>query len=326
MSDDFKKEIWTFWLRAHYFQIVEQVLRDSDVSSSCAHDVNASTSMFKSPRKKQRTKPSHTDGPLHYFTVHDLHTSELDEAHAFGLEACVLYCPSEPRTTLVSNRFTGRSDTVSVLSVLLADRSGPILFEAWRAVSEKFTRSHTEWSESNDAENALFVSLTRFDVKEDARVHQTPIRKLLHATEHTRLSRLLTPSRASLPDASIIAHTVIYTKDFNRLSAPVPFQINICGIISAAGGETTAASGEPTKSFRLQDTSGKYVACRAYGRHASNECIENGKMVILYFAQAQDGLRNQPGMLWLYNESHIVELRSDSSIPVARVQTLLKGA
>ena len=61
------------------------------------------------------------------------------------------------------------------------------------------------------------------------------------------------------------------------------------------------------RHFRLQDIHNKSVHCVAHDRHSGNSALEEGNMVVLYFAQAQSGLRSsQPGALWLYNESHVV--------------------
>ena len=79
------------------------------------------------------------------------------------------------------------------------------------------------------------------------------------------------------------------------------------------------------QEFRLLDNSGRYVLCKAFGRHAGNTLIANGAQVILYFAMAKIGLSNQPGSLWLFDEAHAVELAHGRSIPVAKHQMELRA-
>ena len=58
------------------------------------------------------------------------------------------------------------------------------------------------------------------------------------------------------------------------------------------------------------DGVGKYVKVIAFDRHATNPIIENGNMLVLYMATAQEGIKRQPGALWMYNDSHMILLRS----------------
>ena len=72
------------------------------------------------------------------------------------------------------------------------------------------------------------------------------------------------------------------------------------------------------RPFQLQDCTGKFVMCIALGRHSENELLEDYSEVVVYFATAQAGLGNEPGKLWVYDESHIVRLRQRCKAPSAR--------
>ena len=88
-------------------------------------------------------------------------------------------------------------------------------------------------------------------------------------------------------------------------------------------GLTVTQSGESRKDFRLQDTTGQYVECSALGRHAENNNLVEGNEVILYFLTALAGLRGRPGLLWLYDDSHVAMVRKHIvTVPLRQVCAL----
>ena len=102
----------------------------------------------------------------------------------------------------------------------------------------------------------------------------------------------------------------LFTGDFTVLLAISPFMVNITGVVCEVQSETMSQNGNSMRNFRLQDSNNKSVHCVAFDRHSVNPALEEGNMVVLYFAQALSGLRSsQPGALWLYNESHVVLVR-----------------
>ena len=250
-------------------------------------------------------------------SVESLHRADLPSKVALGLEACVLHVPSELRYTSIDNRYSGQSEQVSVISILLADRTGPILFEAWRESAETLLHDLSQMELQQDTATPLLIELRRFDARDDSRVHQTPMRKL-HSNEHCTVTRIAVANRESMRLTSIPPHPGVYTTDFNRLSAKPMFLISVAGIVSEVKQERQTSNGVNMRDFRLQDNTGRYVMCKAFGRHTDNSLITNGKQIILYFATARVGLSNQPGSLWLYDEAHVVELRGWCHVPPAR--------
>ena len=167
MDQELKKQIWDAWLLANYFIIVAAVLDEPEQASSSAARPRKEMSMFMSPQKKPRLTAVAvpTDGPVQFKSEQVLHTMELSESGAWRLEACVLYCPREPRVITVSNRYTGGKDNVSVITVMLAERTGPILYEAWRDAADKLARSCSEWEAPFSGPSSLFVKLELFEIK-----------------------------------------------------------------------------------------------------------------------------------------------------------------
>jgi len=118
--------------------------------------------------------------------------------------------------------------------------------------------------------------------------------------------------------SSVAPHTGVYTTDFGRLTAKPPFQISIAGIVSSVKPVTESSKCVEMQEFRFHDRQGRYVMCRAFGRHAGSTLIVSGAEIIVYFASAKVGLSNQPGSLWLYDEAHVVALGQGFDIPTSR--------
>ena len=117
----------------------------------------------------------------------------------------------------------------------------------------------------------------------------------------------------------------LYLKDFTMLAKRPPYQISISGVITNVQPEVTTRSGSLMRSFRLQDNTGRWVACIGFERAAEDDHIRNGNEVILFFANAQEGLSNGPGQLWLCERSHVVLLRVGCNAPPSRTQMEMRG-
>ena len=101
--------------------------------------------------------------------------------------------------------------------------------------------------------------------------------------------------------------------------------ISVTGIVAAVRPVTQSNNGVDMQDFRLVDSSGRYVMCKAFGRHAGNALIASGNQIILYFANARVGLSNQPGSLWLYDEAHIVVIAHAQTVPASKHLCELRG-
>ena len=77
--------------------------------------------------------------------------------------------------------------------------------------------------------------------------------------------------------------------------------------------------------FLMHDQAGKFVQCITHGRHATNECIKEGQEIVVFFGTAQAGRNNDTcGALWIYDNSHIVTIRTKRAVPPSRTQVLLR--
>ena len=79
------------------------------------------------------------------------------------------------------------------------------------------------------------------------------------------------------------------------------------------------------RSFKLQDSTGKSVACVAFGRQTDSAALATGNEVVLFFAHALPGVQGNHGALWLYDESHIGLLNRNCLLPPVQVLIELKA-
>ena len=69
-------------------------------------------------------------------TVQQLHTQDLSGSDSVELTVVVLNHSEELRWTTVTDRMTKAQSQVPIVSVMLADSSGPILLDLWRDCAE----------------------------------------------------------------------------------------------------------------------------------------------------------------------------------------------
>lgn len=131
-------------------------------------------------------------------------------------------------------------------------------------------------------------------------------------------------SRAPAVVAAAAPSSELYTSDFQRLVPPTPFTVNLRGVVSAVQPEVTSQAGNVMKHFRLQDNTGRFVNCVAFGRHVDNAFIEDNEEVVLYFAKGMEGLNQGPGQMWMYDDSHIASLGARRGVPPATTCVTLR--
>ena len=166
------------------------------------------------------------------------------------------------------------------------------------------------------------VDITYFWVRDENRVHQTPIRKL-HTNDRTSLQRRIVGSQNAVVNVNVMPDASLFTRDLRKVCTKPPYIISIAGIVVDVQGLSVTQNGDSRKDFKLQDTAGQYVECSALGRHADNTYLQEGNEVILYFLAAQAGLRGHPGLLWLYDDSHVAMVRKHSKMqPLRQVCSL----
>ena len=208
-----------------------------------------------------------------------------------------------------------------VATCVLADREGPVLVDLWRSVATStlalFQRLLEEAASSSSG--PVLIEVKYFQTKPESRKTLVPTRKIA-TSERTEIIRLRAGTQRTVTDMSMSTPMeALYTRDLTRLQQITPFVVNVAGIVGSCEEERMSQSGRSMRNFQLCDPAGKYVECMVLGRRANNPNLEDGNEVILYFAQATTPTSaNMPGVLWLYDESHIVLLRKNCKVPASR--------
>ena len=245
--------------------------------------------------------------------VQQLHTQDLSGSDSVELTVVVLNHSEELRWTTVTDRMTKAQSQVPIVSVMLADSSGPILLELWRDGAENALRDLVGWSSASNDELVWVEVRYAWCLAIQGRV--IPVVRKMVANERTTIVRCEPP--AIPPSASPSAE--LYAVDFDCLHGTVPFTVCLRGTVTSVQEETISQAGNPVKYFKLHDQIGKFVHCVAFGRHVANKCIVECNDVVLYFANAVAGLNGASGQLWMFDESHIVVVGVRFSVPPAKI-------
>ena len=321
MPEESKSALKSSWMESHYYEIATELLPScmetdsgrAPYRSTPANTISGGSSgqdsntMFRSPKRLKKTNSAAVLEPR-FNTIVELHTHEADASNAVKLEAYVLHFPNELRQVTVTDQRTQKTEQVGAMTVLLADRTGPILLEAWRDVADNILSIFLQMENDSFPLEVFAVEVSGFAVDHERRTHVGFMRKL-HATKKTQFVLRPSPTQNSLMDGSVHPSPQLFTRDFSKLLAVPPFIINIVGVIADVKGITESESGISRREFKLQGSGGKYISCIAFGRHADSELLAPHNEVILYFASGKSDLRQRVGVLWLYDESHVMLLR-----------------
>jgi hypothetical protein len=324
------------WIRKNYYSIVENVVSEpptpskqetaplTPLTEGVAKRIHASVAMFESPPSRNVRSRDYNSTALpteaSYISVAEIYQNN-SQSDAYMLEAFLLYSPDEPRYVNVRDKKSGELELVPVATCVLADREGPVLVDLWRSVATSTLSLFQRWSEDSASSSSgpVLIEVKYFQTRPESRKTLVPTRKIA-TSERTEIIRLRAGTQRTVTDMSMSTPMeALYTRDLTRLQQITPFVVNVAGIVGSCEEERMSQSGRSMRNFELYDPTGKYVACRVLGRHASNQNIEDGNEVILYFAQATTPTSaNMPGVLWLYDESHIVLLRKNCRVPASR--------
>ena len=176
---------------------------------------------------------------------------------------------------------------------------------------EEFTKCQECVDNSN---GPVLIRLERFVVAAERRAFECPMQRM-HSVERTTLTRLRISTQDSMINPSLTVPTSLYISEFTRLSQPAPFSTNLLGVVTSVESETISQSGNPMRTFMVQDAYGKSLRCVALGRHVDNPALVIGNEIVLFFSTALAGLGGNAGQMWLYDDCHIVHMRGGCLVP-----------
>jgi len=324
------------WMRKNYYSIVETVVSEpptpskqepaplTPLTEGVAKRIHASVAMFESPPSRNVRSRDYNSTALpteaSYISVAEIYQNN-SQSDAYMLEAFLLYSPDEPRYVNVRDKKSGEFELVPVATCVLADREGPVLVDLWRSVATSTLSLFQRLSEeaASSSSGPVLIEVKYFQTKPESRKTLVPTRKIA-TSGRTQIRQLSTGTQRTVTELFLTNPVeALYTRDLNRLQQTTPFVVNVAGVVGSCEEERMSQSGRSMRNFQLSDPTGKYVECMVLGRHANNPNLEDGNEVILYFAQATTPTStNLPGVLWLYDESHMVLLRRNCKVPASR--------
>ena len=244
--------------------------------------------------------------------IEQIHVEELSPAELVTLSGVVLHVQDDLRYAEVENRKTHTKDSVAVMSIILADGTGPVVVDFWRELAENVHNTLHDWISSSNG--MVGIRLSACSVRSELRTCVPRSRKLV-ASQDCLMTKCDPGLVDEMTSTGNVPSSQLYTADFGIIESPLPFQISIVGIMPNLSSLTSSRDNVTMRQFKLHDRSGKSVSCMAFGRHAENEILSEGAEVVVYFAVAQAGIRGEDGHLWIYDLSHIVLRGLGRSIP-----------
>ena len=245
--------------------------------------------------------------------VAQLHTEDIGSATKVSLQAFVLFFPKECRWVRVKSGETKHDQTVSVMTILLSDRTGPITMEVWGVQADSALQDLKIWS--NDTNARCLIEVSHCYVRAGVRTCVPQTRKL-SSSPQTQFSRVSTDSVPSILNEFTTIYQPLYLQDFQYLRQSRPFQVNLAGIVSGLQNIMALHNGNHMLCFQLHDSTGKRVLCISESRHVHNACVEEKSEIVIFFATVLPGLgKNNEVQLWLHDCSLIVQLQRNRAIP-----------
>ena len=228
------------------------------------------------------------------------------------------------------------SGEVTVLDVLLADLTGPVIVTLWSSCVDAFLQATSNIGTDIDMSQVVMLleQVRVSDVVSNDYVGEvlTPM-KVLHSMGDTP-QRTGTRITLSTVKTSPFTTSAIYKvpspghcySQFGtyRLKLVPPFRATLRGTIVDASEEDVTLGGQPKKTFALVDDAGTWLQCVAVGRNALSSCLRNDMEVVAYYVSGKVGQRGSGGCVWLFKDSMLVPIGSKSIQKRNQVELMAK--
>ena len=225
---------------------------------------------------------------------------------------------------------------VTVLDVLLADLTGPVIITLWSSCVDAFLQAIANMGTGVDLSQVvvLLEQVRVSDIVSNDYVGEvlTPM-KVLHSTGDT-------PQRAGTRITLSTVKTSPFTTSATykspspghcysqfgtyRLKLVPPFRATLRGTIVDASEEDVTLAGQPKKTFALVDDAGAWLQCVAVGRNALSSSLRNDVEVVAYYVSGKVGQRGSGGCVWLFKDSMLVPIGSKSVQKRSQVELMAR--
>ena len=218
-------------------------------------------------------------------------------------EGCLVYCQDAVRTIDSTNYRIGEFEASEVLDLTLADESGVIQVTLWREEARSYFPILQEAMAEVPAIHCAKLMLTFVVAKEPKNVPVQSVR-VLHSTHLTQLTLKGGHRLVMAPDNRSLV------TDFRCLKGRLPCTGHLKGVVVGETRERMTNKGADQILFTLMDRQRRSVSCIAHDVSFDAEVFSEGQEVVIFYAVAQEDLRNTPGSVWIYGNSYVHSLGS----------------
>ena len=159
--------------------------------------------------------------------------------------------------------------------------------------------------------------------------------RVLHSTSTTTRRTGTTLSRTTEPTSPYLTRCT-YTippapaciSQFLSLQSKLraPFRITLRGIIDDLSDMMLTHQDSKKRTFVLVDGAGMWLRCCAVGRCANSRSLENGNEVILYYGTGRSARGSSPPMVYLMQDSLIIQTACLKRNPAKRAEIQIDEA
>jgi len=260
--------------------------------------------------------------------VHALHWSAVGMSEFRIIEGFIIRHRTSYKDLQVSNREKTGKEWVKFLSLKLLDNTGVIEVTAWRDIA---TRLHATMMNTfgpvpdDEEETHHLVRITQFDILPTTGQLLSPTKRIA-ATMETKVEKISTSTATSLGKTHLPPSDAGFVKDFTMFRNVKPdFQVNLMGHVVASGNIIQTSTGQEMINFQLMDALGHWISCAALGVLTKSAHLQEGNQIMIYFAQGRRGRGERKGTFWLYDQSYVVKIRFNGSLPTAREEITIPG-
>ena len=221
------------------------------------------------------------------------------------------------------------NDSNTVCDLVLIDNTGPVQITLWEDLVHA-------WYSTLGNPAAPYIRLRNLRVAEVRRSEWNgpalSRMRVLHSTSTTTRRTGTTLSRTTEPTSPYLTRCT-YTippaaaciSQFLSLQSKLraPFRITLHGIIDDLSDMMLTHQDSKKRTFVLVDGAGMWLRCCAVGRCANSRCLENGNEVILYYGTGRSARGSSPPMVYLMQDSLIIQTTCEKRNPAKRAEILI---
>ena len=185
-----------------------------------------------SPQKRARKSVDTRTMALSRLTAAQVHIASAPNSDANTLTAYLLHVPEEVRQVQQWKKSAYEWESVAVCTVLLGDRTGPVLVDFWREAAEDALRDLKAWFDAT--QDPVLVEITRFHVRSAARKSSIciPEMRKIVCSDKSELKKLQSSDVPSISSADVNLAPELYVRDLSLLKGPLPFTASVSGSVT----------------------------------------------------------------------------------------------